>query len=215
MIEASFYATCRASILLEFRKGISLQATARLSFHIGLQIRPERTAAKSILKGEIMVRKMVTLGLLTLLQGCSSNDVAPTLASNSNVKTVLGGQGYPVLYSIRFISPKASTTDQAALCAKAGVEGLEADPVVIDRNVQVSGSSSFEPPPPSIGKPFRYTLLISTGISTVFTFDRIRYTNAGPIGAISGVGAEQAYEVMREIADRAEQCLPVKAPSLK
>ena len=42
MIEASFYATCRASILLEFRKGISLQATACLSFHIGLQIRPRR-----------------------------------------------------------------------------------------------------------------------------------------------------------------------------
>lgn len=160
-----------------------------------------------------MVRKMVALGLLTLLQGCSTNEVAPTLASNPNVKTVLGGQGYPVLSSIRFVSPKASTLDQAALCAKAGVEGLEADPILIGHNVQVSGTSSFEPPPPSIGKPFRYTLLISTGAATVYTFDRIRYTTAGPIGAISDNGAEQAYEAMREIADRIEQCLPVTTPS--
>ncbi|WP_321838372.1 hypothetical protein, partial [Pseudomonas kulmbachensis] len=36
------YGACRGPILPEFRKGISLQATARLGFHIGLKIRPRQ-----------------------------------------------------------------------------------------------------------------------------------------------------------------------------
>ena len=156
-----------------------------------------------------MLRKMVTFSLITLINGCASNNVAPVLLSNPNVKPVVGAQGYPVLDVIRFERHKPSTLEQASQCIKASVDGLEAAPILIAQNVQASGTSSFEPPPPSIGKPFRFTLTASTGTSTVFTFERIRYTNAGPIGAIEGIGAENAYEVMRDIADRIERCLPL------
>jgi len=163
------------------------------------------------ISGQWMPNLRVTLILITglslVLGGCGSTAVAPQLLVKPGVVTVMGGSGYPVLSSITVIRSNPSGIDNAALCARRGVDGIEANPVRDGIEVQASGSAAFLPPPPSISKTFRYTLTVRTGNTSTYVFNRIRYVAAGPIGAIEGVGAEDAYREMEAVADRVNSCI--------
>lgn len=157
-----------------------------------------------------MHKTILTLGL-SLLVGCGTTTVSPSLAGKPGVSTTTNQQGYPIITSISFDRPTKSNTSTAFACLASSIDAPESAPVKIGESLSISGRGTFFSPPSNASFAFRYTLTANTGQTTSYVFNRMHYVGANgaglPIMASKWWTPDAAYAELEAITIRVDECL--------